>query len=510
LGIASAQDPSDDRAPDVEAALAELDQAGSPATAAEIAEFSRAATSVSSYGGLLGRTGWSAAGPDYSLRLDLASRGLTVKGRWRQDRSGAQFAAGAVGIGPQGARVTAGQLGIAHGFGLLAAGPGRGPTLTADGTLARSGRGLRSWTGRAAPQTVRGVSGQLSWGAWRGEALHGRRDGTLNGDRPTTLIRLGVADASWRAAALLVVDPRETGASLALRGRRGPLETAGEFSVRRPVGARRFLAAWLTQGGWRLHRDFRLEILAGWADPGPRPVMAQKHPVFGDWAGQGVAVRVVWRAGPGVRAKLLLHRGQGAWPEGPGPARRRSLVDALLSRTWDSGCEGAIRWRAGNEAVTAWSERFPWLPPTPAWRDTRRVLSVVAGWRAVGGRGQVRWRRLQLERNRQGIGQESGGGRSLLTVAGRRRLAGSVQVRAAWTTSWGDPVDLVSAVAPVAGYVLPRHWGHWRSEHLIGLAWDPGSWRGEFAVSRRQPDRLGSPAPESDVWTVWGQGSWNW
>lgn len=510
LGIASAEVPVESYAPEVDTALAELDQAGTPATKAEIDEYLGASASAAAGFRWLGRSGWTATGPDYLVRLRGTSRWLSGEGRWRRERSGARSGAAAVFLGPEQLQVAAGQLGLTHGFGLLVAGPGRAVALTADGGLAGAGQRLRPWTGTAGPQTVRGVAGRLRVGVWRGAVLYGRRGERGNGAGPTAVARLGAAGSSWRFAGLLLTDPLESGASLALRTRRGALETAAEFSWRRPLGSARFLVAWLAQGGWRIHRDLRVEVLAGWADPGPRPVMAQKHPVFGDWAGQGVAVRGVWRAANGLSAKLLAHRGQGDPIREPGPRHCRSLVDALLSRTWSREFSGSLRWREGREEVTAWSERFPWLPPAPAWQDSRRVLSAVAAWNGERGQARLRWRRIHLARNRQGVGQESGGVRSLLTVAGRRQLGSGFGMRAAWTTSWGDPVDLVSAVVPLVGYVLPRHWGYWRSEHMLGLAWSSGSWRGEGAISRRLPDiETGTSAPKA-AWVAWAQGSWNW
>jgi len=493
--------------------LVALDEAGAPATTAEITEFLTESSAGAMQGVLLGRTGWTVAGGmDHSVRLRVKQRWLTVRGRWRRYRDGSVQLAGAMIAGPEHWQFAVGQLGLAHGFGLLVGAPGRGPSLTADGRLGSGGGRLVPWSGAAVAQTVLGAGLNGSWHRIGFRALVGRRGPSGNAG-PMTAAGQGTAGGEhWQASVLFVSDPLEKGASLTARFDDGVLAGSCEGAWRRPTGARTLLTSFLVQGGWRPHRKSRLEIMAGWADLGPRPVMGQKQPVFGDWAGQGVAVRGTWRPAAGLGVKLLVQRGRGRQEVSAGQRRVRTLSDALLTRSWPGGWRAAARWREGAENVATWSERFPWQPPAPAWRDNRRVLSLKAGWRGERGRGQVLWRRLTLARIRQEVGWESGGSRNLVTLTGGKALGKGANLRAGWSLSWGDPVDLVSAVVPYRGYVLPRHWGHWRAEHLVGLELRRGPWQGRAAVSWRQADRQTGrqAAPVADALAAWLEGVWSW
>ncbi len=491
--------------------LTELDAAGTPATAAEITGFLGESPVRRTRGYFLGRTGQiGEEGGDHTARLRLSRRWLEIRGRWRHYRDGSVQSAGAVVLGPDRWQVAVGQLGFSHGFGLLVGGPGRGPALTADGSLGGRGRGLVPWAGTAVPQTVLGAGIACHWGRWQTRILAGRRGPAPVTDARTTLGQVAVTGEEWRAEALVLSDPMEFGASLAGGFQRGALQGSWEGAWRRPHGAGTALSALLAQGGWRPHRALRLEILAGWADLGPRPVMGQKHPVFGDWGGQGVAVRGTWRVATGLGLKLLVHRGRGRQEVATGRRELRTLADVLLTRNWPGGWSGEARWREGGTEIVAWSERFPWRPPAAAGWDNRRVLSLKAGWQGDRGRGQILWRRLTLARVRQDIGWENGGSRSLVALTTGLACTPGCYLRAAWTLSWGEPVDLVSAVVPFTGYVLPRHWGRWRAEHLLGMELRRGSWRGRMAVSWRQADLRTDPEGEGGVLSAWLEGAWIW
>ena len=491
--------------------LTELDEAGAPATTEEIAAFLAEASAGSSTGVLLGRSGWTgAAGLEHTARLRLNRDWLVVRARWRQYADGETQVGGAVIVGPERWRLAVGQLGLAQGFGMFAGGPGRGPSITADGSLAARDRGLVPWTGAAAPQGVLGVAAEVERGFWRVRVLAGERGAEPAADQPSVVTQFSCGSRNWRLSGLWLSDPAEQGVSLAGRLQSGALKTTWEAVWRKPVGSVVPLGALLVQAGWRPHHKVRLEVLGGWADPGPRPVMGQKHPLFGEWGGRGAAVRGTWRAVSGLGLKIMVHRGRGREPVAAGRLPLRTLTDALLTRTWPGGWSAVARWRAGGEQVSTWSERFPWQPPVRAWQDSRRVLSLKGQWRGEQGRGQVLWRQLDLARVRQDVGWESGGTRSLVALSMAVNWGRSARVRAAWTLSWGDPVDLVSAVVPFAGYVLPRHWGHWRAERLVGLEWRRGRFQARAALSWRQAEIPFDGAPAEDVQAGWLEAAWAW
>jgi hypothetical protein len=92
------------------------------------------------------------------------------------------------------------------------------------------------------------------------------------------------------------------------------------------------------------------------------------------------------------------------------------------------------------------------------------------------------------------------GRRSLLGLNGHLNLGSGWRVRGTWVTAWGDPVDLVSAVSPMTGLVLPRHWGHWRSESVLGLERTGRTVRIRLAASLRRPDQDPSNNPLPSCW----------
>ncbi len=491
--------------------LTELEESGAPATAAEVQTYLAAGTSDTVTGQLLGRTGLSASrATDYTTRLRYANQWLKVKGRWRLYYDGSVQLGGAAIAGTDHWQVAAGQLGLRHGFGLLVGAPGRGRSLTADGSLAGGNLGLVPWSGSAVKQTLQAIGFGGYFGDLQVRVLAGNRDSATGAQQTAGLAQVSLDRSDSQVAALVILDPSEQGASFAFRHRGRTAQASAEGVWRRPVGAPAPLLAMLIQGGWRPHAALQLEVLTGWADLGPRPVMGHKHPVFGDWAGQGTAVRGSWRVATGLGIKVLFHRGHGWQDVASGRRQLRRLADAQLARTWPGGWRAEVRWREIAEQISAWSERFPWQPPAPAWWDRKRVLSLKGEWRSDQKRIQILWRQLVQSRHRQEVGLESGGSRSLAAFTGGLALGRLVYLRGSWTFSWGDPVDLVSAVVPFRGYVLPRHWGRWRAERLVGLELSDGPLRGQLGVSWRGVDRQTAFTGAVDAWAAWLEVAWMW
>lgn len=494
---------------EVDEVLTELDAAGAPVSTAEIAELLAAANGGAGTGDLLVRGGLALdQAADQSGRANYHTGWLTAKGRWRRDREGLVEAAGAVLVGPPPVRVALGQLGIAHGFGLLASGPGRGRTLTADGRLGPGANRWVPWTGSPTAQALRGGGAQVRWRRWQGRGLVGSRPG-LGASAPSTVVlQAGRQSDRWELAGLYLADPAERGASLTGSLRQGKVEGAWETAWRFPAGASRALHSVLTQLGWRPLAAVRFEMLAGSAEPGPRPVMGRKDPVMGDWAGRGFACRTTWRVVRGLGVRLLFQRGHGLPESFAGERQRESLTDLQVSAVWPGGWQAVARQRTSGTGTWSWSERFPWQAPQFSGQDERRVTSLTLAREGSVAKGQVLWRRQDQGRILQGIGRE-GGTRSLLGISGVTDVGRSLRVRGGWTMAWGDPLDLVSAVVPYAGYVVPRHWGQWRSEHIMGLEGTLGAWRSRCALSWRQSSS-DPPGGGGGAWALWAESSLRW
>ena len=501
---------------EVDEVAADLAEAGLPPTATELAELLAATAEPAFAGGLVARSGWTGDGRDQTVRLRFLGAGIDVKGRWRQDRAGVREAAGALLFSRGGAHVGGGTLTLHQGFGVLLGGAGRSSSLTADGGLAAGTRGIRAWTGSGGPQTLRGGFAAWESGRWSARFVGGQRgEGALAGGK-TAAGQMILRGAAWEAAVGVVADPGETGGSLAGRTRHGALEASWEFAGRRPAGPGVWIGSGLVAVGWRPVRDLAGEVLVGWADLGPRPVLGRKHPVFGDWAGQGAALRGTWRAAVGLTLKVLAQRSQGRADSAAGQRSLDQLGEVLISRTGPGPWRGECRWRSSTAEIRTWSERFPWQPAVVSRFDRRRILAVRAGWQTGGREVTVAWRRLAAERITAGVGQESGGVRSLVGLTGAAvlgRLGGSaVRLRAGWTIAWGDPVDLVSAAIPYRGMVVSRHWGHWRAEQVVGLDFERGALAVRGALSRREPaaEAEASVLAPPAAWSAWAEAGWSW
>ena len=79
--------------------------------------------------------------------------------------------------------------------------------------------------------------------------------------------------------------------------------------------------------------------------------------------------------------------------------------------------------------------------------------------------------------------------RSLLAVNWRARPDPRWIVRLFAALAWGEDVDLVSAIVPFGGLVLPRHWGKWRSETGLGLEHSRRTWSWRLAAGIRRPEQ---------------------
>ncbi len=98
------------------------------------------------------------------------------------------------------------------------------------------------------------------------------------------------------------------------------------------------------------------------------------------------------------------------------------------------------------------------------------------------------------------MGASTSGRRTLGGVRFRGRVLRKVSYLLSYQWAWGDAIDLVSAVNPLRGLVLPRHWGKWASEILLGLEYSNRLGRIMLAFSRREPALGGIGKGENRLW----------
>lgn len=230
------------------------------------------------------------------------------------------------------------------------------------------------------------------------------------------------------------------------------------------------------------------------ADLTSPPPLANRPAILSGWTGQGFALRGYTRTGEGTVIRAMVHQGRHREVAGSPRKEGRFLVDLQARRRLSAGFEVAVRYRRTEYRSWSWSPRYTWQPPQEAVPRNRTILSARLNLEhaEMGGRLLVR---------SYGSGQAgSSGRRTLVGLSGDRRLSPAWRMRGGWVTAWGDPVDLVSAVVPVTGLVLPRHWGHWRSETILGLEWMVRAARLQVAGSLRYPESASDVRPLFTLW----------
>lgn len=486
---------------DLESALAELEAAGSPLTAEETAQILGGGWDFGR-GLLEWRQGASEScvGPG-TVRADLSWRGIDF--RARRGRNGCEAAPwfGALSRVTSRTSFMTGDVAMSQGHGLLAAKPGRRSTGSADQSLGTNGRGLWAWPHAPSGGALRGVGAGLVAGGARLECLVGQLSPSSSGVSPRfQLLRLSTAAPASATAASVLVARDEDGwsGSLAMSWSDARVAASGEAVGRldRP-GGRGF-------SGWaRLQVNARclVEGAAGWVRGGEPSTLAVRPSWLSGWEGGGWSLRLVTSLQPGSTLKTLVSAGTTELPEGAG-RRSRLLWDALWTHRMASGWRVQLRWRRQGERESLRSSRWPWLPPQEGPVETVTTVAAV-----VRKKGSARSLHLGL-RARELAGSGDGGVRFLFTFGGEFAPRPHWFLRGQWDLAWGDRVDLVSALSPLQGYVLPRHWSRWQEQRMLGVGREIGSWRFQAGTAVRDP-APSAPDPGTS-WEVWGDLALRW
>jgi hypothetical protein len=155
-------------------------------------------------------------------------------------------------------------------------------------------------------------------------------------------------------------------------------------------------------------------------------------------------------------------------------------------------------WR--RRLARAHSAEAPWRPPvTTAEQDEGSLL--LRGEHRIGP-----WRlQTDLRRTRDGP-PAAANVRNLVSATLRWRDPGGWEVNAGVASAWGDPEDLITAVALVPGRVLPLHWSRWREGWMLRVGRWRGNLRAHCGVLWRRSAWSAAPTAESpaDPSTVLG------
>lgn len=431
-------------------------------------------------------------------RLDLVLGPGRLQGRYVQGGEQPGLAGGTleVGFGPLG--LVGGYLGLQGGFGLLLARSGRTGSLAADGKLELPRGRLSRWATWPDRRTLQGAGLRWGGGGWELQAAGGRT--------PQDGLPVFGGNLVWAGEKTLIgmsglqVGPGR-GLSLWGGGRREFLEWNLETAGWLPASDQRAQLSWQATVG--LAPDPRWGLQGGWAQGrgGPRSPLGARPAFLAGDEGWGWALGGHWKPRRAWRMSLLATASE-AREIGGEPRRDAERVwDAIAVVGAGPGLRLDLRLRSKSTRRWAWSERYPWQAPVPLVRESR--LQGQLGVEGTSGERTLKagFRWLQVaepaESSRRWLGY----------VGGTWRWGPHWRGRAGYGAAWGAEQDLVSAVAPLPGLVLPRHWGSWRSETYGGLGWVRGNLAVWAAFSWRRP--AGEEALPG-AWQGWLDGRLAW
>lgn len=484
--------PEEATDPDLQEALQELDEAGVPLSPEELADLlgaprARAAAERNPAPRRvldlsLVTEPLAEGGPDPRLGWDCRWSGFRVHGRFRR-RPDEPPIRGSLGWERGGQRLRAGHVGLAWGAGLLCAAPGRTPGLNADSRLVSMRTGPVSGGSPGDRQALRGGAGTLAAGPCRVWVAGGTTPATSAvPERARQIAGVGLAGTAAEAGLLVVREAEQVGFGLRARFERNGWQGAVETARARPDSGRVPWRTLLALLQWRAGRRWTLEASCAAADGGPWWRAGRRPPLLVEDEGKGWAVRGSAAPVPGWRLAALLARSDGNDPGREGSRTLRERVELLANWKPAPGWRMEARWRRTLEREWTGSERFPWQPAEAGPQDRRMVWTATLARDA----GRSRWRiRLRTQSDGNGVEVRH---RNLLQCVGAIGLRSWLKLRASWAAAWGGDADLVSALAPVRGVLVPRHWGRWRSETAAGFELRRGGVECGAAVSRRVPE----------------------
>lgn len=442
-------------------------------------------------------TDWQEDDLSTKSRLSVKLNGLDLRGKVQQDEMEARVEGLTLGLSWSRWQIRAGSLGLTVGHGLLLAGPGRRRSLNAMDSFQSARVRLKGWSTTAEERSIFGWGLQGRAGLWRWTVAHGAPGRA----QPGTGYLAAVSEYQGKedkGAVALVQAQNMKGGSLSGIHERGAWRWTWELAAHQDTSGAPVAALWTGGLRWTLGQRCQQEFRVAGSTSEQRPWTGVRSPLLTVQGGTGWAWRGKFKPSPDWTAALLLGKSQGS--DQQSVVRVRSQwrgqiqIEYRLRPSWSLLC----RWRSDRKEKWEWSTDYPWLPAELV-EDVPRQSFQVRAQRTVPT-GSMKFAML---RQVQGWGTERQI-RSTMGVGGGRPISRLWTFGFQQTWAWGDPVDVVTAIVPVPGLVLPRHMGRWRSESLLKLGRKGELLTLAVGLSRRLPDPGSEQGDEIGIWLSGG------
>jgi hypothetical protein len=396
----------------------------------------------------------------------------------------------------------AGRIGLTAGCGLLLSGPGRSGSLVADGTLISVRTRLVGKTSRPDRRTLEGGGGRIQWHRWEAQWMTGRMpdNDALAGD----LVAAGSLKYGHRKRwlgfqGLKVPGGLGWGCSGLAAGE--TWQAQAEFARRRDHASSARQLDWAASVTLRPGGDWLLEGAMTASEGKDFWGLGQRPGLLKGDEGRAWALRVAARLGPATKLAALWGQSSTRHLGSEAQLELNSTGDLILTHRPDRTWTLSSRVLVTGKDRRLWQGRFPWLPADSYPIKHKSLVQGTVGYIAPG-----RDLKLTAKLLRQ-VDASGTRWRRLWSVRGHFAVGETRRIRAGYGQAWGDEVDLVTALVPVPGRILPRHWGQWQSETHLALGWQ---WAGgEFwlAGSWRRPEGV---EPVGGAWEAWMEGRIRW
>jgi len=431
--------------------------------------------------------------PDILTRLKIVSSRFSLRGRWRKSRDGTQLRAFTAMVNAGPVDLQLGGLGISSGYGLLVGSPGRSGGLAAGQALPSQVTRIKGWATSAEKRSALGLGLRWRSRGWQLVGMHGRMGGTEEGNMLSAgFLQRQQGVFQLTGGVVRMADQR--GVSLSGKWQRGAHRMGFEWALWGKTGQNSVRGVWLVSIKSTLMWGVILESQLAASNGSAGPLTGMRPSVLDSWGGSGWVVRLSSRPFKSWRMKFLFaHSGGKDWV-GAHQNMGRQFMDLLLQGRPRPGWKVTARWHQRVRTWEAWSEAYPWLPPSLVKEDQRAGLTLELRTEQPGSTWVYSLRSLSRQ------GAATNGRRSLVSIRHRRMVSRRLSVLLSMQSAWGAAVDLVTAINPVRGVLLPRHWGHWSSEVLVGMEYSLGIVRIMVAASRREPAAGDNRPAENGFW----------